>query len=124
MRVRMRDIVPVWLLKQFCQRRGNRRTPSIDTTPFTVYDPILSDIATLASDWHGAGTCEPASLRAMALYGQHRRIRHSAETGVGKSTLLLSHMSDHHTVFARDDTGLHNSLVNVRTSPLLKRETV
>ena len=60
----------------------------------------------------------------MALYGQHSRITHSAETGVGKSTLLLSHMSQHHTVFALDDTGGSDSLAKVRTSPLLRREGV
>ncbi len=33
-------------------------------------------------------------------------------------------MSQHHTVFAVDDTGHGNSLVKVRTSPFLKRDVV
>jgi len=60
----------------------------------------------------------------MATQGQARRIIHSAETGVGKSTLLLSHVSQHHTVFALDDTGGGNSFAKVRASALLKQEAV
>ncbi|PWT84686.1 MAG: methyltransferase [Proteobacteria bacterium] len=122
--MRIRDIVPIWRLERFWHQRGNRRTRFIDTARPTVYEDVLRDIATLPKDWHGAGACGPLALRATALYGQERRIVHSAETGVGKSTLLLSHMSQHHTVFAVEDTGTSNSLNKARTSPLLKRESV
>jgi hypothetical protein len=65
-----------------------------------------------------------AALRAMALYASTIRIVHSAETGVGKSTLLLSHASQHHTVFAIEEPGLGDSLAKTRASSLLKRENV
>lgn len=44
---------------------------------------------------------------------------HSAETGAGRSTLLLSHVSAHHVVFTKDDRGDGDSLDRVRSSPLL-----
>jgi hypothetical protein len=49
-------------------------------------------------------------------------VRHSIETGSGASTLLFSHLSEDHTVFAMDaGTG---SIRAIETSPLLRRETV
>jgi hypothetical protein len=49
-------------------------------------------------------------------------IRNSAETGSGASTLLFSHLSENHTVFALDDNS--GSVVNVRRSPLLRADRV
>ncbi len=127
--LKIRDVLPIWRLERFRQRwsswrRGMRRTPSIDTNRPTIFEDLLRDINTLPSNWHGAGVCGEAPLRAIALYAPSLRIMHSAETGVGKSTLLLSHLSQHHTVFAIDDTGSTESLAKVRASPLLKRDTV
>ena len=127
--LKIRDVLPIWRFERLRQRwsnwrRGNSRTPSIDTTRPTAYDDILRDINALPGNWHRAGVCGEAPLRAMALYASTFRIRHSAETGVGKSTLLLSHLSQHHTVFAIDDTGSWDSLAKTRASPLLKRDTV
>jgi hypothetical protein len=90
----------------------------------TNCEDILREIIALPEGWHTAGCCGSAPLRAIALEAQGRRIVHSAETGVGKSTLLLSHLSRHHTAFALDDPGGDNSLAKVRASPLLKREAV
>jgi hypothetical protein len=53
-----------------------------------------------------------------------RPIRRSLETGTGKTTLLLSHLSERHRVHTRDDGGAGDSLAQVRASPLLRSETV
>ncbi len=50
------------------------------------------------------------------------QIRHSVETGSGATTLLFSHLSEHHTVFAAD--GGSGSIANVRRSPLLRQNVV
>ncbi len=50
------------------------------------------------------------------------RIHHSVETGSGASTLLFSHLSEHHTVFALD--GGSGSIANIRRSPLLRPNVV
>jgi len=122
--MRLRDIIPIWRLELLQQAWRNHGIRSIATDQPTRYDDILRDISALPADWHGAGVCESAPLRAIALQGQARRIMHSAETGVGKSTLLLSHLSQHHLAFTKDDTGSHNSLPKVRKSPILKRNVV
>jgi hypothetical protein len=46
-----------------------------------------------------------------------RTIRNSAETGCGATTLLLSHLSENHTVFSLD---LGASVTNVRRSRILR----
>jgi hypothetical protein len=127
--LKIRNVLPVWRYERLRRnwrswRRGTLRTPSIDITRPTPYDDILRDIDALPADWHTAGICQDAPLRAMAYYASNLRIMHSAETGVGKSTLLLSHLSQRHTVFAIDDSGTNGSLSKTRTSPLLKRDTV
>jgi hypothetical protein len=86
----------------------------IDIDQPTAHDDILRDLSTLPLDWHGAGVCTPPSLRAMTILGGDPL--YSAETGCGLSTLLLSHISQHHTVFCIDDTGEANSLMKVRAS--------
>jgi hypothetical protein len=56
---------------------------------------------------------------------RHAGARHiccSAETGSGASTLLFSHMSQQHTVFALDDGS--GSIENVRRSALLRQNVV
>lgn len=57
-------------------------------------------------------------LRAIARHLAERSIQHSAETGSGASTLLFSHFSGQHTVFA-DDAG-SGSVRNVEASTLLR----
>jgi len=63
---------------------------------------LLTKLANLPADWHGAGCLEMPNLEALARHAAIRRIRHSVETGAGKSTLLLSHLSEEHVVFAID----------------------
>jgi len=76
----------------------------------------------LPDAWHRAGTVEPAVLDALERNG--RDLKHSIETGTGRTTLLLSHLSTDHIVFAKDDTGDGDSLSAVRLSPLLKSDNV
>ena len=122
--MRVRDFIPIWRLERLWHRRWNRGVRNLAIDQPTDYEDLLREITDLPENWHGAGCCGPVPLRAMALQGQDRRIIHSAETGVGKSTLLLSHVSQHHTAFAVDDTGGTDSLAKVRASPLLKRDAV
>ena len=122
--VRLRDVIPIWRLDRLREQRRNRLPRSIDHRQPTRYDNILHEIIGLPLNWHQAGVCGSAPLRAIALHGQGRPILHSAETGVGKSTLLLSHVSHRHMVFAVDDAEAGNSLNTVRTSPLLKKDAV
>lgn len=84
----------------------------------------LGAIERLPEDWHGAGSLGPDVLRAIAGYAAQRSVIHTAETGTGKSTLLFSHLSPHHTVFAVDDTGAGDSLAAVMSSEILRRECV
>jgi len=51
-----------------------------------------------------------------------RKIRYSAETGSGATTLLMSHLSEHHWVFALDDG--NGSVANVKQSSLLRADHV
>lgn len=78
---------------------------------------LLASIEALPTTWHGSGTVSSAVLRALERHGG--RPRRSIETGTGKTTLLLSHLSSAHTVFTKDDAGDGDSLEAVRKSPLL-----
>jgi hypothetical protein len=82
---------------------------------------LLTKLANLPPDWHGAGCLEMPNLEALARHAGIRRVRHSVETGAGKSTLLLSHLSEHHVVFAID---AGESLSKAADSSLLKKENV
>jgi hypothetical protein len=123
--MRLRDVVPIWRLERLWQQLQRREEVStIPIQQHTDYEELLREISKLPPNWHGAGACGSLPLRAMATHGQARTIARSAETGVGKSTLLFSHLSKHHTVFALDDTGGTNSLGQVRASPLLNQASV
>jgi hypothetical protein len=85
-------------------------------------DELSLRIAQLPEDWHGAGTISLAILRAIAAHAARLDpIRASLETGAGRSTLLFSHLSARHLVFAVDEGG---SLSRVRQSPLLNPQAV
>jgi hypothetical protein len=71
---------------------------------------------------HSVGALSARTLDAIARAAHNRQIRHSVETGSGASTLLFSHLSDDHTVFALDDG--NGSITNVRRSPLLRQSVV
>jgi hypothetical protein len=85
-------------------------------------DEILRRIIEVGPNLHTAGTFSARTFEAIVRAARKRSIRNSAETGSGASTLLLSHLSDHHTVFALD--GGSGSIVNVRQSPLLRQNVV
>jgi hypothetical protein len=96
--------------------RWSMRTDRVDIPT------VLREVERIASSLHKAGTFSTGALRALVRHASARSVRCSAETGSGVSTLLLSHVSDDHTVFALDaGTG---SLRSVEISPLLRRETV
>jgi len=92
---------------------GECLTPSIDE----VLQQLLEAQATL----HGAGTVSADALSAIAAHARKRRIRHSVETGCGATTLLLSHLSENHKVFALD---IGNSVSSVRRSAMLQPNVV
>ena len=82
------------------------------------------DVIDLSSQWHGAGTFKSLALEKVLKHSEGLDIQYSVETGTGKTTLLFSHLSGHHTVFAQDDSGNGNSLKVVRESPILRKEGV
>jgi len=83
---------------------------------------VLSEIRQIAPTLHRAGTFSDLTLEAIFRHVSRRRVARSAETGSGASTLLLSHVSGDHTVFALDaGTG---SVRSIEGSPLLRREIV
>jgi hypothetical protein len=86
------------------------------------FDEIQRRIAEVGPGLHSAGTFSARTFEAIALAAHKRRISNSAETGSGASTLLFSHLSEHHTVFALENG--NGSITNVRRSPLLRREVV
>jgi len=63
---------------------------------------------------HRAGTLDAQVLRAMEDLAP-RPMQWSMETGCGKSTILLSNLSEHHVVFAYDDTAEPNSSIGYYT---------
>jgi len=91
--------------------------------PPAAVEPLRA-VLSLPAEWPLAGSLRPRVLERLAQYAGGRELRHSAETGTGKSTLLLSHLSSDHTVFAIDDRGDGDSLMGVQSSPLLQRDRV
>jgi tetratricopeptide (TPR) repeat protein len=84
-------------------------------------DNILTKVLSLPGDWHKDGTLTGAALKAIFKYANQRQIIHSVETGCGVSTLLLSHLSQDHKVFALAEG---DSMSAVRSSPLLNEANV
>ena len=83
---------------------------------------LIDKIAELPSDWHKAGMMSPEVLRAIARHSEQiGPIIQSAETGSGLTTLLFSHLSASHLVFAID---LNGSIRQPKESPLLNPEAV
>lgn len=87
----------------------------------TSLPEILTALAALPADWHGAGCLEMPNLEALGRHAAARHVKRSVETGAGKSTLLLSHLSEQHTVFALD---AGQSLSNAADSRLLRKAHV
>jgi Methyltransferase domain len=73
---------------------------------------------------HKAGTVGPRAMHAIAMHAQALGpIHHSAETGSGKTTILFSHLSENHVVFALNDKW-DQSVSCVKSSPLFRSEHV
>src|ERR1700680_4750926 len=83
---------------------------------------VVRDITVIAPMLHTAGPMSPQVLKTIYRRIGHRRIQLSLETGSGASTLLLSHLSGKHLVFAHEVGS--GSINNVRRSPLLNQHTV
>jgi hypothetical protein len=83
---------------------------------------VLAEVARVAPSLHKAGTFSEATLQAIVRHASERPVEHSVETGSGASTLVFSHLSDDHTVFAMD--GGTDSIRAIESSPLLRREVV
>jgi hypothetical protein len=82
----------------------------------------VQKIAELPAQWHGAGTVKPEVLSGIAKHADAMKpIEYSVETGTGKTTLLFSHISKHHTVFTID---FGESLSKVRNCPILRSDVV
>lgn len=82
---------------------------------------IVHEIAKLPEDWHKAGSVNMDVLNAIIDITDSMNIRHSAETGSGKTSLLFSHLSPKHLVFAVD---AGNSISAVRESSLFNTSSV
>jgi hypothetical protein len=85
-------------------------------------EQILEQIAEVAPNLHSAGTLSREVLRALSRHAAKRRIHYSAETGAGATTLLMSHLSKNHTVFALDAGD--RSIANVKACMLLEGSAV
>ncbi len=82
---------------------------------------LISTIADLPRGWHGCGTVDRNVLEAIANHAEQLpRLLRSVETGSGCTTLLFSHLSPNHTVFAVDDG---ESISQVRKSELFNSQT-
>lgn len=79
-------------------------------------DGRLAEILESSRVIHGSGSMSPAALIRLAGHLQARDVRVSVETGTGASTLIFSHLSESHTVFATDSD---RSVTMVRRNPLL-----
>jgi hypothetical protein len=101
-------------------RHPAERPPGAPPRTSTDVWALVRELEQLPPDWHGAGMITAAALRSIARHAE-RGVERSAETGSGRSTLLISHLSRDHTVFSVDAGG---SISRVRESPLLRRETV
>jgi hypothetical protein len=86
-----------------------------------AFEETTRRIVEVASGLHNAGTLSTEAYGGTVRHARRRPIHHSVETGAGASTLLLSHLSAQHTVFAVDQAG---SITNVKGSSLLRPAVV
>jgi len=75
---------------------------------------------------HRGGSFTPATLRAIERLLRQVDLKHTAETGCGKTTIMLSQLSAEHTIFTIDDReyGEESSLSFVLDYPKTRRETL
>jgi len=93
---------------------------------------LVDQVCELGDAWHDEGTVADSALYALLRHAPSS-VERSLETGAGRSTLVLSHLSREHTVFALRETGSsglagrptgssHGGLGAVRRSSLLRAE--
>jgi Methyltransferase domain len=77
-------------------------TQPISAPPTVVeaVNRVLTEISRLPNGWHPAGSYDVATLVTIARHALSAPIRHSAETGCGATTFILSQISAQHRVFA------------------------
>src|SRR5258708_25727799 len=91
---------------------------------------IFEAVQKLGNDWHQAGSFPNSVLEEFLQIGRVTPLIRTLETGCGRSTLLFSHISRHHDVFALGTSGgsaeaaTDDSYLRVTNSPLFKAETV
>jgi hypothetical protein len=92
----------------------------------STIDRVLAEVQRLPEDWHKAGSVTSATLQAIVKHVANLEVLHSMETGSGRTTLLFSHLSRDHKVFAVNDYGDTDtkSITAVRASPLFNQATV
>jgi hypothetical protein len=88
------------------------------------HKPILDAVRSLPPEWNPHGSFHRSVLDKLFFHASSRRGGASAETGTGKSTLLLSHLFAQHTVFTIDDGDESGSFGRVLRSDLLARDHV
>ena len=104
------------------RKEDDRDDPDTVTSEFPIpRATLLEHLRALPSDWHGAGLLSMAALDFIAAQAPAEGFAHTAETGAGRSTLLLSNVSRDHVVFAKDDG---HSIASVRTSPYFHGDSV
>ena len=81
---------------------------------------LLAEILQSSRSIHNSGSMSPAALIALARHLEDRTVKHSVETGTGASTLIFSHLSKSHTVFALDSD---ESITMVLRDPSLNGES-
>jgi hypothetical protein len=88
---------------------------------------LLTAIDALGLNWHGAGSVGGAVLEAIAGLCPPGGFTNTLETGCGRTTLLLSHLSRRHTVFTYTNAEAlykpDDSYDRTRTSELLNART-
>ncbi len=80
---------------------------------------LLTEILESSRSIHRSGSMSPTALITLAKHLEARTVQHSVETGTGASTLIFSHLSKSHTVFALDSD---ESITMVLRNPSLNRE--
>jgi precorrin-6B methylase 2 len=85
-------------------------------------EPCNPDLIARAAAFNVWDSMAPSALSAIAERGRGRPLFATAETGCGGSTILLSHLSRQHTVFAIE--GGNRTISELSRHPDLKRECV
>jgi hypothetical protein len=88
--------------------------------------PIIDSVKELGAGWQMAGSLPDPVLEKFWSLGKTAELNYTLETGCGRSTLLLSHVSKSHQVFVMclDDADVDDSYRLVRSSPLLNEQAV